>query len=157
MRSYSRLWTHVIFSTKYREPTLLKDYDWKIHQHIHQQLAIQECIPIVVNGVEDHVHLLYCSNYKKAPADIIRDVKGETSYWANRQGFLQYKLCWQDGFANFSVGHADLDRVTHYILNQKAHHLKQKLDKELMDLANNENEKIEKLTSIVNNKLYLCL
>ena len=157
MRSYTRLWTHVIFSTKHRDPTLLREYDWRIHQHIHQQLKKQECIPIVVNGTEDHVHLLYCSNYKKAPADIIRDVKGETSFWANREGFLKYKLRWQDSFANFSVSHSDVDRVAHYILNQKQHHAKTKFEDELADLSKQEEEKMEKLKRIVNVRLYPCI
>lgn len=134
MRSYCQLWTHVVFSTKHRNPIILPEHEIEIHQYMFGQLKKQECIPIVINGTTDHLHLLFSANYKKSLMEIMRDVKGGTSYWANSNRLMPHKLEWQDGFGAFSVSHDHVDRVTQYILNQKRHHKMQSHEEEVNEM-----------------------
>ena len=92
------------------------------------------CVPIVINGMPDHVHLLFAADYKRSLMDIMRLVKGETSYWANSNKFLPYKLQWQDSFSASSVSERSLGIVKNYILNQKAHHQKVALEDEINEM-----------------------
>jgi putative transposase len=131
MRSYSCLWTHAVFGTKKREPLILPAHEIKIHQHLFEQLKKQGCIPIVINGMADHIHMLFAANYKKSLMEVMRDVKGETSFWANKNHILPHRLEWQDSFYVASVSEKAIPATTTYILNQKQHHQTKTLDDEL--------------------------
>jgi REP element-mobilizing transposase RayT len=123
-----------VFSTKNREPLLLPGAEIDIHQHMFQKLKKLDCVPIVINGSTDHVHMLFGANYKMSLMDIMKNVKGETSHWANSNRIMPYKLLWQDGFSAFSVSESNVDRVKRYILNQKQHHSKKSYEEEVDDM-----------------------
>jgi len=82
------------------------------------------CPVRIINGMADHVHLLFLQNPKMAVTDIIKQVKGNTSYWVNDQNLIRGKFSWQTGFAAFSVSESQLERVFQYITHQKEHHSK---------------------------------
>lgn len=82
----------------------------------------------------NHVHLLFAADYKNSMMDIMKNLKGETSHWANSNRIMPYKLLWQDSFSAFSVSEGNLDRVTNYIRNQKRHHAKKTYDQEVEDM-----------------------
>lgn len=134
MRSKCRLWTHVVFSTKMRDQLILPGPEIDIHQHIMEQLLRHECHPIVVNGMSDHLHLLFAANYKKSLMEIMRDVKGETSFWANKTRLMPFKLEWQDSFYAISVSEKDVPQVKNYILNQKERHQSINFEREMEDM-----------------------
>ena len=58
-RQYARVVLHVVFSTKNRVP-FLKDSELRARLHAYMAGALQAigCEPILINGVEDHVHVL---------------------------------------------------------------------------------------------------
>ncbi|GEM_PF-5026105 len=58
-------------------------------------------------------------------ADVIKNVKGSTSYFVNTILKLENKFAWQDGYGSFSIGESGVDRTYEYIENQKIKHLKQ--------------------------------
>jgi len=130
MRSFCRLWTHVVFATKNRDPLIQPGPEIDIHQHMFEKLIKLNCVPVVINGMPNHVHLLFAADYKNSMMDIMKNLKGETSHWANSNRIMPYKLFWQDTFSAFSVSEGNLDRVTKYILNQKKHHAKKSYDEE---------------------------
>lgn len=87
-----------------------------------EQLIASGCPVAAVNGMPDHVHLLFMQNPKLSVTDIIKQVKGNTSHWINEKKLISEKFAWQTGFAAFSVSDSHLDRVINYIKNQKTHH-----------------------------------
>lgn len=91
-RSYCRLWVHAVFVTKNREALINTDVEHLIHNHLAEQLRRHECVPLIVNGMPDHVHLLFLTNYKLSLADIFQKVKGETSYWINSNKMLPHRF-----------------------------------------------------------------
>jgi len=59
-QSLSRLWTHLIFSTKNRFPFLSdKTVRTDMHKYLAKILREQDSETLIVNGVEDHVHALF--------------------------------------------------------------------------------------------------
>ena len=58
-QSLARVVLHVVFSTKNRVP-FLKDPEVRARLHAYMAGALQNigCEPILINGVEDHVHIL---------------------------------------------------------------------------------------------------
>ena len=51
-------------------------------------------------------------------------VKGESSEWINKRGFVKGKFQWQEGYGAFSYSKSQVNQVYKYIMNQKEHHKK---------------------------------
>jgi putative transposase len=121
-RSYCRLWNHVIFGTKNRQPLINSKVEPLLYNYISDQLKKCECLPIAINGMPDHVHLLFLSNYKMSLADIMKQVKGASSFWTNKNKISPQYFGWQDSFHGKSVSEENVKAVKRYIQQQKIHH-----------------------------------
>ena len=78
--------------------------------------------PIIVNGIENHVHLFIGLKPSMALSDLIRDVKNNTSNFINEKRLVHGKFSWQEGHGSFSYSHSQIEQVYQYILNQEEHH-----------------------------------
>ena len=99
---------HAVFSTKRRALLINPGIERQVHWHMSEQLIASGCPVAAVNGMPDHVHLLFMQNPKLSVTDIIKQVKGNTSYWINEKKLTPEKFAWQTGFAAFSVS----DRIS---------------------------------------------
>ncbi|MBI4725831.1 IS200/IS605 family transposase [candidate division TA06 bacterium] len=120
--SYSKIWVHLVWSTKDRPPYLTKDIKNKVIFHIKEKAKTEGIYVDTVNGVEDHVHCLIDLGLKRSIADTVNLLKGESSHWVNEQALMKFHFNWQIGYGAFSLGESQLDTVRHYILNQEEHH-----------------------------------
>ena len=89
--------------------------------------------PIIVNGVEDHVHLFIGLKPSMCLSDLVRDVKNNTTNFINDKKLTKKKFFWQEGFGAFSYSHSHIDNVYKYILNQEEHHRKQTFKAEYLE------------------------
>jgi putative transposase len=131
--SYNKIWIHAIFATKEREPLIRLETEQIIYEHIKEQLIELGCLVRIINGMPEHVHLLFLLNPQKAITDILKQVKGNTSHWINEQDLIKEKFAWQTGYAAYSVSESQLEKVYNYILNQKQHHKKKSFTQEFED------------------------
>jgi putative transposase len=122
--SYYKIWLHVIFSTKDRASLLHTYAENKIYEHLRSQLIEMQCPVRIINGMPDHIHLLFMQNPKMAVTEIVKQIKGNSSHWINSENVIPEKFSWQTGYAVYSVSESQIDRVYHYIRNQKEHHQK---------------------------------
>ena len=122
--SFYNLNIHTVFSTKDWQPLIKPQVESKIHSHIKHCLYELDCKCIEINGTENHIHLLFNQNPNKSIAEIIKNVKGNSSHWINQNNLLTTKFAWQVGYAAFSVSESQLTSVAQYICNQKEHHKK---------------------------------
>jgi REP element-mobilizing transposase RayT len=53
---------------------------------------------------------------------ILQLIKGESSYWINKNQLCQEKFEWQDEYFAGSVSELTIDRVRQYIIKQEKHH-----------------------------------
>ena len=128
--SLNKIWIHTIWSTKERFPFIQPPIEKKIHEYMGEQFIQSGCTVRIINGMPDHIHCLFLLNPQKALTDIIKQVKGSTSYWINDQNLAKEKFLWQTGYAAFSVSESILEKVCQYIVNQKQHHKKATFAKE---------------------------
>jgi len=135
-RSYCRLWTHAVFVTKNRLPLIPLSTEKEVHNYMYGQLKKMDCEPLIINGMANHVHLLFLANYKVSMADIAKQVKGSTSHWINTNNIVRDKFGWTDGIYSQSVSESVVDGVKQYIANQKTHHAKRTFAKEWEELEN---------------------
>jgi putative transposase len=122
--SYNKIWLHIVFSTKDRLPMIHTEIESQLYNHIKAQLNEQGCVVSIINGMPEHIHLLFLLNPQKAVADIVKQLKGYSSHWVNENDLTKEKFAWQVGYSAFSVSESQLEKVYKYILNQKEHHKK---------------------------------
>jgi REP element-mobilizing transposase RayT len=86
-----------------------------------------------VGGVEDHVHVLCRFGRKMSIAELLRELKRESSKWATREHGLQ-DFEWQAGYGAFSVSPSHVEALTKYIVNQEEHHRRESFQDEFRRL-----------------------
>lgn len=122
-QSLSRLWTHLVFSTKNRFPFLSdKTIRTDMHAYLAKMLREQDCETLIVNGVEDHVHSLFALSRTHSIASVVKEIKRTSSGWVKEFSPALQKFHWQLGYGAFSVSQSNLDEVVRYIENQEEHH-----------------------------------
>ena len=120
-QSLSNLLTHLIFSTKNREPLLVgKDLQQRTHSYLATVLKDMQCPALIVGGVADHVHILCQLAKTQSVSNIMERIKASSSKWLKTQGSCTFG--WQRGYGAFSVSQSHLESVTSYIENQEEHH-----------------------------------
>ncbi len=132
--SYYKIWLHVVFSTKNRNAFIHPKIERQVFDYLSAELNELGCVTRIVNGMPDHVHLLFLQNPNKTVPEIVKQIKGSSSHWINLENLTEDKFSWQTGFSVFSVSESQLEKVFNYIHNQKAHHGKKSAEKELESL-----------------------
>lgn len=109
-------------------------FDSLVYSHLGAYLISLECQPLAINGMPDHVHMLFMQSPRTNLIDIVRRVKGESFFWINKSSFIEGKFAWQEGFSAFTVSHSIVSKVEKYIRNQKEHHKNLSFDEENLKL-----------------------
>ena len=122
--SWVRVRIHLVFSTKNRFPYLVNDIRPAVLTHIEENAKQKGIKLAIVNGHHDHIHCLIALNKEMSIAKVAQLIKGESSFWINRQKLTQGKFMWQDDYWAEGVGERDFKRVFNYISNQEEHHRK---------------------------------
>ena len=89
-------------------------------------------IPIIINGVDDHVHILCVMSKNIALSKLVEEIKRHSSRWIKTLGPHYSSFSWQGGYGGFSVSPDLHKKVKDYILNQEAHHKKTSFRKEYL-------------------------
>ncbi len=132
--SYTKVWIHVVLGTKFRRPYFQPEIEKKVYAFLKEQFKKMDCSVNIINGTEDHVHVLFRLSRNHSISHIIKTVKGTSSNWINKENLTDKKFEWQIGYAAFGVDYENLDRVFFYIRNQKLHHKKQDFPEEYSKL-----------------------
>ncbi|MFN3196566.1 MAG: IS200/IS605 family transposase [Chlorobiota bacterium] len=119
--SWVRIWIHLVFSTKNREPSLTDAIRDKIFNHIKDNCESKGIYLKCINGWKDHCHCLISINKDMSISRAAQLIKGESSAWINRQK-LSKNFKWQDDYFAVSVSESKINNVVKYIENQEEHH-----------------------------------
>jgi len=129
--SFTKIWIHSVFSTKDRMNLIIADIEKDLYAHIKEEIKLKfECNVRAINGMPDHVHILFLLNPNHSIKDILQNIKGESSHWVNHDNLTKGKFSWQTGYSAFSVSESKVNDVEKYINNQKEHHKKMTFQEE---------------------------
>ena len=120
--SYIKIYVHFVWSTKNREPFLTKDFRYDVFNHIRENAKRKNIHIDFINGYTDHIHCLVSLNDDLSIGKIAQLIKGESSFWINKNKLTKSKFGWQDEY--FAIGVCDdkIQVVRDYIANQENHH-----------------------------------
>lgn len=135
--SYTSLKYHIVFATKDRRPLITPDLLPRLCQYLGGMIKHQKGEPILINGPEDHIHIVASLSPTIALADALRDMKANCTNWIHETFPSLKSFFWQDGYSAFTVSPSSLPRVIEYIRNQQEHHKKASFRDELIWLLQN--------------------
>ena len=117
-----RVWIHFVWSTKDRAPFLKDEIRLEVFQHIRENAGQKDIHIDFINGYVDHVHCLISLGTDQTIEKIMQLIKGESSFWINKNKLCKTKFGWQDEYFAVSVSETNLEAVRRYIANQEEHH-----------------------------------
>jgi len=117
---------HLVFSVKDRQPRLMSaELRGELYAYMATILRDSAgCTPILINGVEDHIHVLYLLGRIIDVAKVTELVKKETTKWLKKQTLSLRDFAWQNGYGAFGVSFSNVEQVKKYVQNQEEHHRK---------------------------------
>jgi len=121
-QSLTKLYAHLIFSTKNRQPFLDDTVRPRVHAYLATIIRDLDCPWVVVGGVADHVHILFDMGKMHAPVKFVEQVKRESSKFVKTLEAKYERFYWQRGYGMFSVGPAHRGEAEVYVRKQEAHH-----------------------------------
>ena len=128
---YIKAYIHFVWSTKNRFPFLdSKELRQKVWHHIKENAAKKGIFVDFVNGYSDHCHCLVSLGADQTIQKTMQLIKGESSFWINKNKLCFEKFEWQDEYFAVSVSESMLNKVRYYIKNQEQHRSKQSFEEE---------------------------
>ncbi len=121
-QSLTKLYAHLVFSTKSREPFVDDEIRERVHGYLATVIRSVDSPFVVVGGVADHVHILFDIGKMHAPVTFVEQVKRESSKFVKTLGPQYRKFYWQRGYGMFSVSPTHLAAAEKYVRNQEEHH-----------------------------------
>jgi putative transposase len=119
---YIRIWVHLVFATKKREPLFKKDIREPVYQHIINNCKDKGIFLEIIGGYVEHIHCLISLGSMQTIAEVTQLIKGESSFWVNKNQLVTYKFEWQNDYYAVSVSESQVKKVIRYIENQEIHH-----------------------------------
>ncbi len=131
--TYTSVVLHIIFSTKGRAALLNPDLRERLFPYMGGIIRDLKGVAWIINGMEDHVHILASLPATVALSDFMREIKSVSSGWV-RDTFPQCReFGWQGGYAAFSVSKSNLEVVRAYIAKQQEHHARKTFQTEYLE------------------------
>jgi putative transposase len=118
---FTNLYTNS-FSVSNRMSLIKPAFKEDLYKYITGIVTNQGQKLIAINGMPDHIHILVGLKPTMALADLVRDVKCDSSNYVNKNKWVRGQFSWQEGYGAFSYGHSQLNTIIGYIQNQEKHH-----------------------------------
>ena len=120
--TYSQIYIHLVFAVKYRQSLINESWETELYKYINGVIQNKGQLPIAINGMPDHIHILFIMKPTCCISDLVREIKKSSTEFIAVKGFVRTKFQWQNGFGAFSYSQSSLNNVKRYIENQKQHH-----------------------------------
>lgn len=120
---FIKIYIHLVFSTANRIPLLNSaELRVKVWKHIKENASSKGIYLEMINGFSDHCHCLISLGSDQNIEKIVQLIKGESSFWINKNQLTKGKFSWQDEYFVVSVSESEIDLVRNHIKNQEKHH-----------------------------------
>jgi putative transposase len=128
--AYVKNWLHCVWGTKSRIPFLKDGIKKVVLDHIKENAKNKGIYIDIINGHTQHLHCLISLHPDQSLSNVIRLLKGESSFWINRNHLIRNRFSWAVEYFAVSVSESHVGRVRNYIKNQEEHHRKKTWEEE---------------------------
>lgn len=134
MGTYTQILYQVVFSPKHRAPVLKKENRGALFKYLYGILKNRKCHVLRINGVEDHIHLVFSLHPSVALADVVKEMKVASSKFIKEENLFPGFTGWQIGYSAFTYSIEAKDQLVKYVMNQEEHHKLKSYKQELIEL-----------------------
>ena len=121
--TYSQIYIQTVFAVDGRLSLIRPEFKEELYKYMTGIVRNSGQKLIAINGMSDHVHILIGLKPAMALANLVRDIKADSSDFINRKKWVvRGRFSWQEGYGAFSYGHSQLDTIIRYLQNQEHHH-----------------------------------
>lgn len=121
-QSLISLHVHIVFSTKHRDLFIVPDLAPRLYAYLGGIARQAESPLVAVGGIEDHVHLLVSLGREWCVANLVRNLKSNSSKWVHKEFPEHAQFAWQAGYGAFAVSKSNVEAVKGYIARQEERH-----------------------------------
>jgi len=132
--AYTQILYQIVYSTKNRKPVMKEERQDELFKYLWGILKNKKCHVYIINGVENHIHIVTHLHPTVALSSLIKDMKIASSTWIKKENIFPDFNGWQDGYGAFTYSIKDKDRLIEYVKNQKEHHKKISFKEEFIEL-----------------------
>src|SRR5690606_31677876 len=120
--TYTQIHIQTVFAVQDRQSLIKNEWKDEMYKYITGIIQNHEHKVLQINGMPDHVHILFGMRPTQSLSDLMKLVKQDSSKWINSKKFVNGKFSWQAGFGAFSYSKQEVPNVINYIKNQEQHH-----------------------------------
>jgi len=128
--TYTKIYIQFVFAVQDRASLISPEWKDELYKYMTGIVRNNKHKLIAINGVPNHVHLFIGYNPHQLVPSLLQDIKGFSSKWINKKGFVRGNFSWQEGYGAFSYSNSQINRVVNYITNQEQHHKKRSFGEE---------------------------
>lgn len=131
--TYTQIYMHIIFAVTRREALISNDWMLALHAYLAGACRNRQHFVHAIGGTADHVHLLLGMHPAESVANLVKELKGQSTRWLN-ENHLHGAFSWQSDYGAFSYSRSMVPAVKRYIENQQEHHRRVTFEEELADI-----------------------
>ena len=131
--TYTQIHIQTVFTVQNKHCIIHKSWQEELYKYLTGIIHNNGHKVLAVNGMPDHVHILFGFRPTQALSALMQDVKAGSSKWINQSKLVAGKFSWQEGYGAFSYSKSHVENVIHYIRNQQKHHKRRTFIEEYLD------------------------
>lgn len=132
--TYTQIHIQTVFSVQNRHCIISDSWKNELYKYITGIIKNNKHKLLAINGMPDHIHILFGLRPAQSISDLLQDIKGNSSKWINEKKFTKGKFSWQEGYGAFSYRKSDISQIINYIKNQQEHHRRKSFTEEYLEL-----------------------
>ncbi len=139
--TYTQIHIQTVFAVQNRQSLIKNEWKDELYKYITGIIQNQDHKVLQINGMPDHIHILFGMRPTQPLMDLMKQVKQDSSKCLpageagiNQKGVVNGKFSWQAGYGTFSYAKNDLPKIIAYIKNQEEHHRSKTFQEEYLQL-----------------------
>lgn len=109
--TYTQIHIQVVFAVENRQSLIQESWKNELFSYITGIIQNHGHKLLQINGVQDHIHILFGLRPTESLSELMKAVKQDSSKWINQQGFVRGRFSWQSGYGAFSYGKSQIPAV----------------------------------------------
>src|SRR5947207_16026196 len=94
--TFSQIYIQTVFAVSNRDSLIKPEFKEELYKYITGIVRNQGQKLISVNGMADHVHILIGLKPSMALADLVREIKADSSTFVNKNKFVHGRFNWKE-------------------------------------------------------------
>ena len=132
--TYTQIHIQTVFAVQNRQSLIKAEWKNELYKYITGIIQNHKHRVLQINGMPDHIHILFGMRPTQSISNLIKQVKQDSSKQINNKGFVNGKFSWQAGYGAFSYTKTQVPTIINYIKNQEKHHKTKTFKDEYLEL-----------------------